>query len=140
MIDSATGHIVFDHAREPLGPALRLSAFLETSLGREAKLVVRNEPWRTLHLANFVIGGVPFGAMLVFEGERLATVALCIVDPGDTLGYEQIDTIHRHWLAAYVSGKSPWRLDETERKFGWGSIWVGLDVKSGAPEIVVSYR
>jgi hypothetical protein len=140
LIDGVTGQVIFDPKREPLGPALRLSAFLETPLGGAAKLVVRNDPWRTLHLANFVIGGRPFGAMLVFEGERLATVILCIVDPGNTLGYEQLDAAHRRWLAAAFRGGRPWRPDENERRFAWGTVWVGLDVKSGAPEIVVSYR
>jgi hypothetical protein len=140
LIDTVTGNIEVEGDPEGLGPALRLSAFLATPLGRAAKLVVRNEPWRTLHIAACRIGGAEFAAMLIFEGERLATVTLCLADPANALSYEALDAGHRRWVAANLRGGKPWRTEESERRFAWGTLWVGFDVKSGGPEIVVSYR
>lgn len=140
MIDTVTGKIEVEGEPEGLGPALRLSAFLATPLGHAAKLVVHNEPWRTLHIAACRIGGEDFAAMLTFEGERLATVTLCLADPANALSYEALDAGHRRWLAANLRGAPAWRSEESERRFAWGTLWVGFDVKSGGPEIVVRYR
>jgi hypothetical protein len=140
LIDAVTGKIEVADEPEGFGPALLLSAFLATPLGRAAKVVVRNEPWRTLHIAACRIGGADFAVMLVFEGERLATVTLCLADPANALSYEALDAGHRRWLAANLRGGTRWRSEESERRFAWGMLWVGFDVKSGGPEIVVSYR
>jgi hypothetical protein len=123
----------------PIGRALRLEAFLASPPGQGAKRVVRNEPWRTLHVASCRIGGEDFGAMLVFEGERLATLVLCLTGPAGKRSFAEIDAAHRLWLAAHLDGAPPWCAEESERRFVWGSLWVGLDVKSGGPEIVLSY-
>ena len=140
MIDTVTGNIEVEGEPLGLGSALRMSAFLATPLGRAAKLVVRNDPWRTLHIGACRVGGADLAAMLIFDGERLATVILCLADPDNALSYEALDAAHRRWLADNLRGGKPWRSGENERRFAWGTLWVGLDVKSGAPEIVVSYR
>lgn len=140
MIDAATGTIVLEGEPVRIGPGLRLAAFQTSVVGGAAKLVVHNEPWRTLHIRECRIGGEAFAAMLIFEGEPLRTLTLCLADPAGTRAYQELDAAHRRWLAANLKGAPAWRAPENERRFAWGTLWVGFDVKSGGPEIVVSYR
>lgn len=137
-IDAHSGTIVLDGRDELLGPALTAAAFQASGLGRAAKLVVRSEPWRTFGIAALRIGGESFGAHLVFENERLDMVVLCLADPDGKLTYDAIGAAHQRWLAANLSGKT-WRPSREPRRFPWGSLWAGLEIKSGGPEIVVAY-
>jgi hypothetical protein len=138
LIDARDGTIVLEDWAERFGPALTAMAFQASALGRRAKLVVRNEPWRTFAITDLRIGGQGFGAHLVFENERLDMVALCLADPDGKLADEAIDAAHQRWLAANLRGEN-WRPRREPRRFPWGSLWAGLDVKSGSPEIVVAY-
>jgi hypothetical protein len=137
--EPSTGRLTTD-AGDSVGPDLTRAAFLVSSIGRDAAVLVVNEPRASWSLARS-IGGRPFRMGLYFDHERLDMVILALDEPAFGTSWESWSRVgelarkaaHEMWLAV---------LDPSTgegRDFDWGFVSSIYDDKSGGSEIVIRY-
>jgi hypothetical protein len=139
VFDLVSGHFTAGSPALRIGPALTRARFQAAPLFAGAEDFVGGEPDRSWKLARLAIGGLPFCAVLRFEGERLARVELMHDAPelgstwDDWSPALELERKARHdaWLAAVFGER---------REFPWGSVAQVKDPHYGTFEIVLRYR
>ena len=139
MIDKTNGELVIESIPLRIGTRLSRSEFLSLSVGKSAKIVVKNEPFCSYNIGRHEISGLDFIVIIYFYNELLESVSLTSVD--DKSGESWADwsekkelekkEIHDRWLN-HMLGKSSFR-------YKWGEVWSGYDSKSGFSSIEIRY-
>ncbi len=138
-IDAATGTLYFERVETRVSPALTRAAFLDSPLGAQARVWVRNEP-HCSYRVEVQLGAEPFVVVLQFLGQALRSVSLAMLrgrwgstswdDWSEAVERERQDA-HDAWLREQL-GSPPYT-------YAWGEIESSYDPRSGASAIVIRY-
>ena len=139
MFDVASGTITLAEGR--IEPSLTLRAFRGSRLGHDAEPGPGAEGWQSFVLRDQVGAGKRFVVTVRFDRERLAHVALCLVEESESAMWSDWSEKkerarkkrHDALLASELGGKGPWA-------YPWGSVESVYDPRAAASEILVVYR
>jgi hypothetical protein len=130
-INVSNGALIFQSGT--IGPHLERPDFLETNLGREAKVILANEGW-----VNMQFEPEPdVSATAFFKDDRLKNVFLAFGVPADSTQEwvenreQQRKEKHDSWLQAEI-GNPPY-------EFPWGKVESDFDARAWSSEILVIY-
>jgi hypothetical protein len=138
-IDPATGTLYFERVETRIVPALTRAAFLDSPLGAQARVWVRNEP-HCSYRVEVQLGAEPFVVVLQFLGQTLRSVSLAMLrgrwgssswDDWSEESEREKQRAHDAWLSAQL-GSPPYT-------YGWGEVESTYDPRSGSSSIVIQY-
>jgi len=131
-ISAFNGSLSFEQGE--IDRSMDRSRFLDSKIGRSARVELVNEPWRQYGIDPE--GGI--AGTVFFEGERLDRVFLSMAMPGnvETQWTEASELArkakHDEWLQNAL-GKPPYI-------YSWGKVSSVYDPKGCASEIIVAYE
>jgi hypothetical protein len=138
-IDPATGTLHFERTATRIAPALTRAAFLDSPLGVQARVWVRNES-HCSYRVEVQLGPEPFVVVLQFLGQTLQCVSLAMLrgrwgssswdDWSEEAERERQDA-HDAWLREQF-GPPPYT-------YPWGAIESTYDPRSGSSAIAIQY-
>lgn len=141
MIEPTTGQIRLPSDGIRVGPLLTREQFLASSLARQSRELVRNEPHCSFGLPTVQFDGHSFAWSLWFHGSVLRRVSIECADA--EFGSSWADWSEERELARKRFHDSLLQSvlgsDWSRERYLWGTVDSGYDSKGGFSSIVVSY-
>ncbi len=139
MIDKATGEITLDSGLR-IPPRWREEAFLSSSLGRGAVVLVANGESHTFKAQPTLISAAMFWIALTFHSAVLDRVSLELIREDDGTSWDdwseekehQRRSDHDAWLTKVIGSPPP-------HTFPWGEVTSLYYPQDGSSSITVSY-
>jgi hypothetical protein len=149
VIDRHTGTLVLSNGR--IACDLSLFAFRSSPMAGRAKYEDMGTGWVHVSLEPKALDGLMFGIKLIFEGERLDSYSLWLMDArhGSSWrdGSEEKELARRDahdaWLVVtFGSGerRGTEKGPELRYTFPWGEVWSSFDAGGGSSSIGVRFR
>lgn len=138
------GLIRIDDMNFIISPELTEDTFLESNMGKNARLIIDNLEYHTYQCGNQKVGGNLFTFLVVFLSRNILSVSMDFVNSNPKIDkkYEDKFTLsdllnvkieNDRWLFSILGGPPPYR-------FPWGRIESTYDKRSWSASLLVRYK